>query len=182
MHIFQKRNYSRKERLESPPFFSFKLHIHIMNPKFCIKWETKNQGLDKEDPQWLWSLRTSPGLSIFTWERRMPPTKSLQPRAHQGWVWSLPWQTLLFYRPQTHSASCPSTAWVSSLHRFCEQPSTFQIVLFCLNWWELVSAPCRQRPLTDIPMLTCEDTEARNDSINWQMLHNWLVEQQRKDA
>lgn len=134
------------------------------------------------DPQWLWSLRTSPGLSIFTWERRMPPTKSLQPRAHQGWVWSLPWQTLLFYRPQTHSASCPSAAWVSSLHRFCEQPSTFQIVLFCLNWWELVSAPCRQRPLTDIPMLTSEDTEARNDSINWQMLHNWLVEQQRKDA
>ena len=31
MHIFQKRNCSRKERLEMSIFFSYKLHIHIMN-------------------------------------------------------------------------------------------------------------------------------------------------------
>ena len=181
MHIFQKRNYSRKERLESPPFFLL-IYIFIswirssaLSEKPKTRDLTRRIFNDCEVSVPALDCLYSHGKEVCLQPRvsNQEPTKA---------VWSLPWQMLLFYRPQTPSASCPSAAWVSSLHRFCEQPSTFQIGLFCLNWWELVSAPCRQRPLTEIPMLTPEDTEARSDSINWQTLHNWLVEQQRKDA
>lgn len=124
-YISEEKPFQERKPKNAHPFLSCILNSHIMNQKFCTKWETKSQGLSQVDPWWLWS----PGLPIFTWERSMSlnleATKA--EHGHCG------------HRTQICSPSCPCPAWVSSLHRSYEQPSTFQTILFFLGWWELLS-------------------------------------------